>query len=232
MEYRIKNKDGELRWMVCHGRAAKDAEGKPVGWFCSITDVEELVQTRHEALLIQERIKAVLEGSRKLLLLVASPTLVTDALTWDPTGTFLLSIDTEMRITFFEGSLDAPTSISPKAQEALLGKDLSDFLHDSELLEAARKIIDEEETEIGMLREIIGPDGTISWARFRVSSVNYESFCQPLTSCLFLTACTARWRSLNPRNSSRCESCSRCHHCRRRRYGSDHYRERATEDAV
>lgn len=82
----------------------------------------------------------------------------------------MLSVNSELNITFFEGSLDAPTSISPKAQEALFGKDLSDFLNDSELLEAARKIIDEEETEIGMLREIVGPDGRVSWARFRVST--------------------------------------------------------------
>jgi hypothetical protein len=65
MEYRIRDKDGNMKWNVSHGRAHKDADGKILGWACCITPVDDMIHARHAAVLSQERIKAVLEGSRK-----------------------------------------------------------------------------------------------------------------------------------------------------------------------
>lgn len=64
-DYRIRHRDGNMRWNVCHGRPKKDAEGNVLGWVASIFDQEDVVQARHDALLTQKRIKAVLEASRQ-----------------------------------------------------------------------------------------------------------------------------------------------------------------------
>lgn len=64
-DYRVRFRDGNMRWNVCHGRPKKDAEGNVLGWVASIFDQEDVMQARHSALLTQERIKAVLEASRE-----------------------------------------------------------------------------------------------------------------------------------------------------------------------
>jgi len=65
MEYRIRDKDGNMRWNISHGRAMRDADGKITGWACCITPVDDMILARHAAVLSQERIKAVLEASRE-----------------------------------------------------------------------------------------------------------------------------------------------------------------------
>ncbi|GAA5876755.1 hypothetical protein JCM16303_006276 [Sporobolomyces ruberrimus] len=146
MEYRIKKSDGTMRWNVCHGRANKDAQGKILGWACSITDVEELVQTRHSALLSQERAKAVLEASQ----------------------TLLISVDLELKIDFLAGSLNLPDILPIGSQITSLNRHLQDLLHATELTEAAQTIIDGEETEIGLLHEFPGHGGQKYYVRFRL----------------------------------------------------------------
>ncbi|GAA5954653.1 hypothetical protein JCM21900_006093 [Sporobolomyces salmonicolor] len=149
-EYRIRGADGNFRWMVCHGRAHKDADGTIINWCCSVTDVEELVTTRHAALLVQERISAVLQGSK----------------------IFLLSVDSTMTVTFFEGALEFPGSaLTPPSRsgpQAIVGSQISELWHDPDLLEAVRKILDEEETEVGLTTQADDGRGGTYFARYRL----------------------------------------------------------------
>ncbi|GAA5913019.1 hypothetical protein JCM5296_003865 [Sporobolomyces johnsonii] len=149
-EYRIRGADGNLRWMVCHGRAHKDNDGNIINWCCSITDVEELVTTRHAALMVQERISAVLQGSKH----------------------FLLSVDSTTMVTFFEGALEFPgpslTHPSRGGPQAIVGSQLNELWHDPDLLEAVRKILDEEETEVGLTTEADDGRGGTYFARYRL----------------------------------------------------------------
>lgn len=62
-EYRIKGKDGRLRWHKASGRPQKGQNGRPVAWYATIADVEPEIRARHDALLVKERTRAVLEGS-------------------------------------------------------------------------------------------------------------------------------------------------------------------------
>lgn len=62
-KYRIKRHDGVLRWHACAGAPLRNADGSLESWICNVVDVHEDTETRHDALLVQERIKAVLEGS-------------------------------------------------------------------------------------------------------------------------------------------------------------------------
>jgi hypothetical protein len=41
MEQRVRGRDGRYRRFVCRAEAAKDAQGRPIGWFCTRSDVEE-----------------------------------------------------------------------------------------------------------------------------------------------------------------------------------------------
>jgi C4-dicarboxylate-specific signal transduction histidine kinase len=41
MEQRVRGRDGRYRRFVCRGEAAKDAQGRPIEWFGTNTDVEE-----------------------------------------------------------------------------------------------------------------------------------------------------------------------------------------------
>ncbi|GAA5859356.1 hypothetical protein JCM1840_004577 [Sporobolomyces johnsonii] len=144
-EYRVRGADGELRWMVCHGRAHKDNDGNIINWCCSITDVEELVTTRHAALMVQERISAVLQGSKL----------------------FLLSVDSTTTVTFFEGALEFPGP-SLTGPQAIVGSQLNELWHDPDLLEAVRKILDEEATEVGLTTEADDGRGGTYFARYRL----------------------------------------------------------------
>ncbi|GAA5920152.1 hypothetical protein JCM1841_004467 [Sporobolomyces salmonicolor] len=149
-EYRVRGADGNFRWMVCHGRAHKDADGTIINWCCSVTDVEELVTTRHAALLVQERISAVLQGSKL----------------------FLLSVDSTMTVTFFEGALEFPgPALTPPSRggpQAIVGSQINQLWHDPDLLEAVRKILDEEETEVGLTTEADDGRGGTYFARYRL----------------------------------------------------------------
>lgn len=62
-KYRIKRHDGCLRWHACRGAPVRDAQGNIQSWMCSVSDVHEDTEARHDALLVKERTKAVLEGS-------------------------------------------------------------------------------------------------------------------------------------------------------------------------
>lgn len=62
-KYRIKRHDGVLRWHECIGAPIRNPDGGIRRWIANVCDVHEDTEARHDALLVKERIKAVLEGS-------------------------------------------------------------------------------------------------------------------------------------------------------------------------
>ncbi|KAJ8293216.1 Hybrid signal transduction histidine kinase K [Rhodotorula toruloides] len=119
-EYRIKNKDGRLRWHKVSGRPQKGADGKPVAWYATIADVEPEMRARHDALLVKERTRAVLEGS-------------------DLT---LLTVDPSFKITFFEGK--TPPRLTGRSYDNIVGSPLLDFFPAGELEAAVQQVLDGE----------------------------------------------------------------------------------------
>ena len=71
-EYRIRGANGVYRWFVCQGRAAKDRDGNVLSWACSVTDVEELVKARSEAMQVREHLRAILFGASTCLLFIVA----------------------------------------------------------------------------------------------------------------------------------------------------------------
>ncbi|GAA6041378.1 hypothetical protein JCM8097_007693 [Rhodosporidiobolus ruineniae] len=146
-EYRIKAANGDLRWHVCAGRAYKDPEtGVIEHWYCTITDTEELVTTRHDALLIKERTQAVLEGS----------------------DLFLLTVDTSGRITFCEGRRPSclPEGRDPGAP--IVGSVFEELWPDQELNDGVRKVLDEEQDTVEVETTQIDEDGSEHHHRYRL----------------------------------------------------------------
>ncbi|GAA5858915.1 hypothetical protein JCM8547_007154 [Rhodosporidiobolus lusitaniae] len=121
-EYRIKNKEGEMLWHVARGRPHRDEHGQIDNYFCTITNVHELVTTRHDALLIKERTQAVLEGSELML----------------------LTVDTAGMVTLCEGRRP---SLMPEGRDPTLpivASKFSDLWPNPQLSEAVRQVLDEE----------------------------------------------------------------------------------------
>lgn len=59
VEYRLRGADGIWRWMVAKGRHIPSSDS----WICTITEVEELVRVRADALKVKEHITSVLTGA-------------------------------------------------------------------------------------------------------------------------------------------------------------------------
>ncbi|GAA5979992.1 hypothetical protein JCM11641_008256 [Rhodosporidiobolus odoratus] len=122
-EYRIRGADGELRWHICQGRAHRDETGNIDNWYCTITNADALVTTRHDALLIKERTACVLEGSDLLL----------------------LTVDNAGLVTFAEGRRPSLFPEGRNPSEPLIGSSFCDLWPNTELNEAVRRVLDEED---------------------------------------------------------------------------------------
>ncbi|GAA5822097.1 hypothetical protein JCM3770_007016 [Rhodotorula araucariae] len=143
LEYRVKGADGVLRWHQCRGRAHRD-HGKITAWYCNIAPIDELVKTRHNALLVKERTKAVLEGS-------------------DLT---LLTIDVDLKVTFFEGRY--PPFNFKSDPPKLVGELFHELCADEKLCEGVRRVLDDEEEVVQLQTESDdGKDGR-RFTRYRL----------------------------------------------------------------
>ncbi|GAA5858880.1 hypothetical protein JCM8547_007140 [Rhodosporidiobolus lusitaniae] len=121
-EYRIRNSEGALRWHVCQGRPHRDEEGNIENWYCTIVNIDELITTRHDALLIKERTQAVLEGSDLIL----------------------LTVNTSGRVTFCEGRRPSLLPENSQPSDPIVGKKFSEMWPNANLNEAVRQVLDEE----------------------------------------------------------------------------------------
>ncbi|MCT7971780.1 PAS domain S-box protein [Laspinema olomoucense] len=66
-EYRFLQPDGSELWVVGQAGVEKDAEGKPIGYVGTITDITERKQAEAALQLSEERLKAVLQNASVLI---------------------------------------------------------------------------------------------------------------------------------------------------------------------
>jgi len=65
-EYRIRGQaDGKYRWFLCKAKPCWNDQGQIKHWAATITDVEELVNARHEAIAAKNHIRGILSSSSK-----------------------------------------------------------------------------------------------------------------------------------------------------------------------
>jgi PAS domain S-box-containing protein len=47
VEYRLRHRSGDYRWVLCRAQAERDAKGFITRWYGTCTDIEDIVQARH-----------------------------------------------------------------------------------------------------------------------------------------------------------------------------------------
>ncbi|KAM0790862.1 hypothetical protein ACM66B_004703 [Microbotryomycetes sp. NB124-2] len=99
-EYRLRRADGSYEWFLCEGNPIKDDGGNVLMYAGSITNVDELVKSRHHALSVRAHVRAALMGANIVI----------------------VSLDTEFRIQFYEGDLEKLWDIQ-RAHEGVPGSD-------------------------------------------------------------------------------------------------------------
>ncbi|GAA5883852.1 hypothetical protein JCM3774_005798 [Rhodotorula dairenensis] len=119
-KYRIQRRDGALRWHACQGAPVRDREGQIERWMCSVSDVHEDTEAIHDALLVKERTKAVLEGS----------------------DIFLLTISPRLEVVLFEGK--QPCAVPVGVPASLVGCNFAELWPSAELQDAVQRILDGE----------------------------------------------------------------------------------------
>ncbi|KAG9011619.1 hypothetical protein FRB93_002680 [Tulasnella sp. JGI-2019a] len=130
-ECRFRNLDGSWRWVATRGNPVRDSAGIIIHWVLTITDIDELVQTRCEAVKVKEHIKAVLNGANVLLLSVAQDSVV----------------------TFFGGS-SAMTSAITISEDQVVGSLLENVWPDPGLHDEVEKMITEHKESVSFQNEV------------------------------------------------------------------------------
>ncbi|KAI5477507.1 histidine kinase [Pseudohyphozyma bogoriensis] len=132
MEYRILSASGQWNWHVARGVPVRDPKTREIiSWVAVLTEVEELVKVRSEALRIKEHVLAVLTGADLIL----------------------LSTDIDLRITLLEGSLSSGFPLKGKSHVKKMGKSLKDVWPDEELWKAAERILKGEDDSLVVFTE-------------------------------------------------------------------------------
>ncbi|KAG9038816.1 hypothetical protein FRB95_014365 [Tulasnella sp. JGI-2019a] len=119
-EFRLRNPDGSWKWVAARGNPVRDSAGNITHWVSTITDIDELVQARCDAVKVKEHVKAVLNGANVLLFSVAQ----------------------DFVVTFFGGSSDM-ASASPVPGDLVIGSLLEDVWPDPGLYDEVQKMITE-----------------------------------------------------------------------------------------
>ncbi|KAG9038818.1 hypothetical protein FRB95_014367 [Tulasnella sp. JGI-2019a] len=130
-ECRIRNLDGSWRWVVARGNPVRDSTGNITHWVSTITDIDELVQARCDAVKVKEHVKAVLNGANVLL----------------------LSVTRDFVVTFFEGSSNMASASGIPGAEAV-GSLLQDIWPDQGLHDEVEKMIIEHKESASFQSEV------------------------------------------------------------------------------
>ncbi len=109
-------------------------------------DVEELVNARQEAVKMKDHLKAILSSSQ----------------------TIVLSVSTDMTVTFFEGSPHEASALSPAADGSPLGLPLLQVWPDADLRDAIQTMLNDG-AESTTLKTSIDRDGAKSWYRHKLT---------------------------------------------------------------
>ena len=69
VQYRVRHKDGTIRWLSARGRIERDAEGRPLRWAGLAWDVTEHVRAERAVQESEERFRAIFDTARDGILL-------------------------------------------------------------------------------------------------------------------------------------------------------------------
>lgn len=97
LQYRVKSKEGAYRWMLARGRCIRDASGSIEGFVCTLTDGEDLIKARHEALEARLYISTVLQSS----------------------NIALVAVDRQGKVTMLDGYVDLLRSLGVTKEKSL-----------------------------------------------------------------------------------------------------------------
>lgn len=74
LQYRVRRADGVFRWMIARGRPVRDHSGQIASFVSTLTDAEDLINARHEAVQARQHISTVLRAAAITLIVVDSST--------------------------------------------------------------------------------------------------------------------------------------------------------------
>lgn len=135
-----------MRWFVAKGKPCWDANGQVKQWVATLVDVEELVKAQSEAIAMKDHIKAILSSSQ----------------------TIVLSVSTDMTVTFFEGSPHEAHAVPLAAAASPLGLPLLQVWPDEELLDTIQRMVDEGDNS-HTLKTSIDRNGVKMWYRYKLT---------------------------------------------------------------
>ncbi|BGO93475.1 hypothetical protein NBRC10512_004698 [Rhodotorula toruloides] len=126
VEYRCRRYDGEWRWMLGRALPYRDADGAIQGWFGTCTDFDELYHMREKLRSTIQQNDAVVQGA----------------------GCLLIAIDTQYRVTFFEGAHRDGVLAEAQVVGRVEGQDYRVLAPVPELLAGVEKVIQGEESSL------------------------------------------------------------------------------------
>ncbi|GJN92975.1 hypothetical protein Rhopal_006020-T1 [Rhodotorula paludigena] len=122
VEYRCRRHDGAWRWMLGRARPYRDADGKIQGWFGTCTDFDELYYMREQLRSTLQQNSAVVRGA----------------------GCLLIAIDSNLRVTFYEGAEKELILNAFNIQGPIEGQDFSVLQPPDEFRARVMKVISGE----------------------------------------------------------------------------------------
>ncbi|ORY88979.1 hypothetical protein BCR35DRAFT_350494 [Leucosporidium creatinivorum] len=128
-KYRVRGNDGIYRWHLCEGRPILNAEGEIARWVATITNVENLVTAKEEALRSGEYLDAIMRSAHAVL----------------------FCVDENHKITFFSGTSYSLRPPSPgkgdgheRRDEEMVGLPIQTVCADQHLADGCRKLLAED----------------------------------------------------------------------------------------
>ncbi|KAM0754340.1 hypothetical protein T439DRAFT_321386 [Meredithblackwellia eburnea MCA 4105] len=126
MQYRVRRADGIWRWCSASARVVFDDAGAFDYWVGTITEIDELVKVRSDALQLQAHISAVMTGANLVL----------------------LSVNLDGEVTFWEGSTGTALASplmndddEPIADIEFVGKHVSQIWPDQKLAAGLKRVL-------------------------------------------------------------------------------------------
>lgn len=130
LNYRVKNKNGQYRWMIARGRPIKDPSGSVTGFVSTLTDGQDLINARQEAVQARHYVSTVLRAAAIALIVV----------------------DPARRITLFDGHVSSTLGMGDR--DATAGKLLdSTVWGDPLLIVQVREMLDQHARTNGLPTE-------------------------------------------------------------------------------
>ena len=153
LQYRVKSKEGVYRWMLARGRCIRDASGSIEGFVCTLTDGEDLIKARHEALEARLYISTVLQSS----------------------NIALVAVDRQGKVTMLDGYVDLLRSLGV-TKEKSLGKPFAEVWPDKGCVQRVQDKLMSGDARTMASEELLASFGD-SHFRYRITSL-YSMECR------------------------------------------------------